>query len=148
MKDRSAVVSGFPARSQVLEHLVHSAHCLSTARGGGGVPVCYSSNTHKTSDLGYASDPTCPIVHRSGSTCPQEWEHMPPLFITYLCSVLPMLLKHPRLCIWELIGVPFLDNTVTHHGTQHSTVLSIGFSDTDFPTDTWLSEEPEIEVLK
>lgn len=36
MKDRSAVVSGFPARSQVLPHLVHSAHCLSTARGGRG----------------------------------------------------------------------------------------------------------------
>lgn len=32
MKDRPAVVSGFPARSQVLSHLVHSAHSLSSQR--------------------------------------------------------------------------------------------------------------------
>lgn len=32
------------------------------------VPVCCSGNTHGTSSLGYASYPTCPVVHGRGST--------------------------------------------------------------------------------
>lgn len=32
------------------------------------VPACCSSNTHRTADLGYASYPTCPVIHGRGST--------------------------------------------------------------------------------